>query len=391
MSIIIAGGGMTGMTLALAITELTQGQVSVSLVEGQVPGSAAHPGFDGRSIALAAGTCQQLSQLKLWDLIADKATPITHIHVSDRGHVGSTRLRQRDYDLPALGQVVELYDMGSRLYRKLQQLPSVSLYCPQRVQQVEQQQDKICARLDNGEWLEGQLLVIASGSKSALASHCGIGWYSEDYQQIAVIANVRPELAHHGCAFERFTEHGPLALLPGIDNKMSLVWCHPQSEQQNIMQCSEDQFLYHLQQAFGWRLGRFLQCGRRDSYPLQLSYAQRIIGHRLVLAGNSAQTLHPIAGQGFNLGMRDVMCLARSVAQAYQLQDPGSFQVLNRYQKQREVDRQQSIVLTDSLVHLFSNNYLPLSLARNLGLLAMDSIPLFRRQLARRTLGFLAI
>lgn len=392
MSIIIAGGGMTGMTLALAITELTQGQVPVSLVEGQALDSKVHPGFDGRAIALAAGTCQQLTQLKLWDLIADKATPITEIHVSDRGHFGQTRLQHQDYGLPALGQVVELYDVGRRLYSKLQQCPSISLYCPQQVQQVEPQRDAIRVKLDNGHWLHGQLLVIASGSKSSLAEQCGFSWYSVDYQQTAVIANVRPAQPHRGRAFERFTEQGPLALLPSRENKMSLVWCQSQQEQQKILQCNDEQFLYHLQHAFGWRLGRFLQCGKRERYPLQLSYAQRITSHRLVLAGNSAQTLHPIAGQGFNLGMRDVMCLAGAVSHAYQhQQDLGSFPVLNSYQKQREADRQQSIALTDGLVNVFSNSYLPTSLARNVGLLVMDGMPFFRQQLAQRTLGFLAV
>ena len=389
MSIIIAGGGMTGATLALAISSLTQGTLPVTLIEARQPGRDVHPGYDGRAIALAEGTCQQLAAINLWSALQSLATPITHVHVSDRGHAGFVSLSAQDYGLRALGQVVELHEVGQRLFTLLQQAPGVSLRCPASVKNVSRQQDQVEVMLDNGDRLTAQLLVAADGTRSPLAASCGIQWQQEAYQQVAVIANVSTQIAHQGRAFERFTEHGPLALLPMSDGRCSLVWCHPQEKRHAVENWSDTQFLAELQRAFGWRLGRFTQVGTRSCYPLALQQANQQVSHRLALVGNAAQTLHPIAGQGFNLGMRDVMSLAETLATAYhQQRDIGSFNVLQQYQQRRQPDRQATIGVTDSLVRLFANRYSPLVVGRNLGLMTMDNLPLLRNQLASRTLGW---
>lgn len=389
MSIIIAGGGMTGATLALAISHLSQGSLPVTLVEASAPGERDHPGFDGRAIALAAGTCQQLAAINIWPSLQDCATPITHVHVSDRGHAGFVSLDAQDYQVSALGQVVELHDVGQRLFAMLKQAPGVTLRCPAAVTTVTRSQQQVTVTLDSGEQLDGQLLVAADGARSKLASSCGIQWHTEDYHQVAVIANVSTQLAHHGRAFERFTQHGPLALLPMSQGRCSLVWCHPLAQQAQVDSWSDEQFLQQLQQAFGWRLGKFTHVGQRLSYPLALQTASQVSSHRLAVVGNAAQTLHPIAGQGFNLGLRDVMSLAETLAGAHrQRQDPGSFAVLQHYQQRRQPDRQATVGITDGLVRLFANRFSPLVVGRNLGLMAMDNLPLMRNMLAERTLGW---
>jgi len=389
MTILIAGGGMTGATLALAISHLTQGKLPVTLIERSEPASRAHPGFDGRAIALSAGTCQQLAAINLWQRIASCATPITDIHVSDRGHAGFVSMAAADYKIPALGQVVELFDVGQRLFAELKKAPGVTLRCPARVTQAIRSEEQVEVTLDNGEQLRGKVLVAADGTRSALAASCGIQWHTEAYQQLAVIANVSTALPHQGRAFERFTEHGPLALLPMSGNRLSLVWCHPASQREKIVQWSDAEFLSELQRAFGWRLGRFTHTGQRECYPLALHQAVQTVTHRVAVVGNAAQTLHPIAGQGFNLGLRDVMSLAETLAAAHrQQQDPGSYAVLNHYQQRRQSDRAATIGITDGLVRVFANRYAPLVAGRNLGLLAMDHLPWLRNQLAERTLGW---
>nr|WP_154324565.1 2-octaprenyl-6-methoxyphenyl hydroxylase [Pantoea sp. 201603H] len=391
MSIIIAGGGMTGATLALAISHLTQGSLPVTLIEASEPNKRNHPGYDGRAIALAEGTCRQLSAINVWPSLVECATPINQVHVSDRGHVGAVSLDARDYGVSALGYVVELHDVGQRLFALLKRAPGVTLRCPASAHQITRSLQSVAVTLDSGEQLNASLLVAADGTRSKLAASCGIQWQSDAYQQVAVIANVSTQLPHQGRAFERFTPHGPLALLPMSDERCSLVWCHPLAHKGRVDGWSDAVFLRELQQAFGWRLGKITHVGQRFSYPLALQTALRNVTHRLAVVGNAAQTLHPIAGQGFNLGLRDVMSLAETLASAHrQQQDVGSFGVLQHYQQRREPDRQATIGITDGLVRLFANRYGPLVAGRNLGLMAMDNLPLMRNILAERTLGWVA-
>lgn len=389
MKMIIVGGGMAGATLALAVSALSAGRVQVEVVEAVSPDSRKHPGFDARAIALAYGTCQQLARIGVWSALKACGTPIERVHVSDQGHAGFVGLEASDYQIPYLGQVIELHQAGSRLFTLLEKAPGVTLHCPAKVVSVERQQHSATITLDNGTRLSGELLVAADGSSSALAQHCNVDWRSEDYGQIAVIANVTTSLPHQGKAFERFTRNGPLAMLPMSEGRCSLVWCHAAEDQAKVDSWSDAEFLHQLQQACGWRLGAMVKAGKRHSYPLRLTSAQQHISHRLALVGNAAQTLHPIAGQGFNLGLRDVMSLAEIIALAEQQgNDIGSYQILSQYQQRREPDQQATIGVTDGLIHLFANRLAPLVVGRNLGLMAMELVPPLRETLARRTLGW---
>lgn len=391
MSLIIVGGGMTGATLALAVSQMTGGRLPVHLIEAAEVDSLQHPGFDARAIALAAGTCQQLENVGIWQAIANCATAIHTVHVSDRGHAGFVTLEAEDYRLPALGHVVELHDVGQRLFALLRKAAGVTLHCPARVASVNRTLDAVSVTLESGETINGQMLVAADGSRSALGEQCGISWQQEPYQQLAVIANVTTAEPHQGRAFERFTEKGPLAMLPMSQGRCSLVWCHALENRDEVMGWSDERFCNELQQAFGWRLGRITQAGVRNAYPLSLTMATRAVSHRLALVGNAAQTLHPIAGQGFNLGLRDVMSLAELLAQAYDAgQDIGSYGLLCRYQRQRADDKAATVGVTDGLVHLFANHWAPLVVGRNAGLMAMELFTPARDVLAQRTLGWIA-
>lgn len=378
---------MTGATLALAISHLTQGALPVHLVEAVAPATVAHPGFDARAIALAAGTCQQLARIGVWQAIADCATAIKTVHISDRGHAGAVMLEARDYAIPALGQVVELHDVGQRLFALLRKAPGITLHCPASVVSFTRSENDVSVTLDSGETLQGQLLVAADGSRSPLGERCGVQWQQEPYQQLAVIANVTTAVAHQGRAFERFTPHGPLAMLPMSGGRNSLVWCHPLERREAVLGWSDARFCDELQRAFGWRLGRITHAGQRAAYPLALNTASRAISHRLVLVGNAAQTLHPIAGQGFNLGLRDAISLAETLADVA-AGDPGDYAVLSRYRERRIADKTATIGVTDGLVHLFANRWSPLVAGRNAGLMAMEFITPVRDALARRTLGW---
>lgn len=391
MSVIIVGGGMVGATLALAISQLSHGTLPVHLIEATAPEADGHPGFDARAIALAAGTCQQLARIGVWQAIADSATAITSVHVSDRGHAGFVTLHAQDYRLPALGQVVELHDVGLRLFALLRKASGVTLHCPDRVASVSRTAKQVSVTLENGQTVTGSLLVAADGTRSALASACGVDWQQEPYEQLAVISNVATSLAHDGRAFERFTAHGPLAMLPMSEGRCSLVWCHPLEKRDEILAWSDERFCRELQTAFGWRLGRITLAGKRNAYPLALTTAAKAFTHRTVLVGNAAQTLHPIAGQGFNLGLRDVMSLAETLTQAQSVgQDIGDYNVLSAYQQRRQQDRNATVGVTDGMVHLFANRWIPLVVGRNVGLMAMELFPPARDALVKRTLGWVA-
>ncbi|VAX77058.1 2-octaprenyl-6-methoxyphenol hydroxylase [Serratia symbiotica] len=389
MSVIIVGGGMAGTTLALAISVLTQGSIAVDLVEAHRQDEHRNLGCDARVIALSQGTCQQLIRIGVWSALSDCATAITHVHVSDRGHFGFVDFDAQDFKIAALGQVVELYAAGQRLFRLLEQAGSVTLHCPARVVDVVRSVDQVEVILDNSKRISGQLLVAADGSHSALGQACNIQWQKSDYHQIAIIANITTSEDPGGRAFERFTRNGPLAILPISQRRCSLVWCHVRAQQEQLDVLDDQSFMNALQRAFGWRLGRILKTGKRHSYPVSLLTANRHVSHRVALVGNAAQTLHPIAGQGFNLGLRDVISLAEILSDAgCHDEDLGGYQLLHRYEQRRKQDQKATIAMTDGLIRLFANCDCSLVGVRNLGLLAMSSLPGMRNALARRALGW---
>ncbi|EIV8660034.1 2-octaprenyl-6-methoxyphenyl hydroxylase [Vibrio parahaemolyticus] len=383
--VVIAGGAMAGATLALAIEHLSQGALRVAVVEPFKAQSDQHPGFDSRSIALSYGTVNLLRHLELWSAIEPFSTPIEHIHVSDRSHAGMTDITKHDVGVEALGYVVELADVGRVYQELLTHSTAIDLYCPDSAKHITRTQENVTLELASGELLNAKLLVAADGAVSQCCQQIGLELSEHDFDQVAVIANIVTQEPHQGRAFERFTENGPVALLPMSDNRMSLVWCLRPDDAQIVMELSESEFLERLQQDFGWRLGAMQKVGLRASYPLLLRHRKQNISHRFAIVGNAAQTLHPIAGQGFNLGIRDVVTLAEELVK--QGEDVGSYQGLLRFSRRREADRNETIWLTSSLVHVFSNDLLAMRIGRNTALAAMDNLSFFKQPLLRHTLG----
>ncbi|TOQ68297.1 2-octaprenyl-6-methoxyphenyl hydroxylase [Vibrio parahaemolyticus] len=383
--VVIAGGAMAGATLALAIEHLSQGALRVAVVEPFKAQSDQHPGFDSRSIALSYGTVNLLRHLELWSAIEPFSTPIEHIHVSDRSHAGMTDITKHDVGVEALGYVVELADVGRVYQELLTHSTAIDLYCPNSAKHITRTQENVTIELASGELLNTKLLVAADGAVSQCCQQIGLELSEHDFDQVAVIANIVTQEPHQGRAFERFTENGPVALLPMSDNRMSLVWCLRPDDAQIVMELSESEFLERLQQDFGWRLGAMQKVGLRASYPLLLRHRKQNISHRFAIVGNAAQTLHPIAGQGFNLGIRDVVTLAEELVK--QGEDVGRYQGLIRFSQRREADRNETIWLTSSLVHVFSNDLLAMRIGRNTALAAMDNLSIFKQPLLRHTLG----
>lgn len=385
--VVIAGGAMAGMTLALALNKQAKQPMMVAVIEPFIAEHNTHPGFDSRSIALSYGTVNILKQFGLWHEVAKVATPIEHIHVSDRSHAGMTEIACDEVGLEALGYVVELADVG-KIYHQLAEQDDHITVLNTSVKSVERSDEKVSLTLSDGGQVEGKLLVAADGAISTCCQQVGIEMTEHDFEQVAVIANITTQSPHQHRAFERFTDTGPLALLPMSQGRMSLVWCLTPEKAKTTLLKSDEQFLSELQQAFGWRLGKMHKVGSRASYPLLLRYRKQNISHRFAIVGNAAQTLHPIAGQGFNLGIRDVATLVETIAES--TSDPGCYAVLKQFKGARCEDRAATITMTSTLVHAFSNDYLSLRLGRNLGLLAMDNLPILKQPLLRRTLGLVA-
>ncbi|MDV5247633.1 2-octaprenyl-6-methoxyphenyl hydroxylase [Shewanella xiamenensis] len=393
VDIAIVGGAMAGATLALALARLsgTEKPLSIALIEAHLPDNN-HPGFDARSIAIAHGSIFELSRLGLWPKLAHLGTAIKDIHVSDRGHFGMTELNASQFHLDALGQVVELERVGQVLFSELNKT-QVKRYCPAKLSVLIPDIDSHTLVLDSGERICAKLVVAADGLQSKVRSSFNLPITQVAFEQTAIIANLQTDKPHQHWAYERFTETGPLALLPMADSqgqpRLSLVWALDNHRAQTMLNAPKAEFLAELQQAFGYRAGQFIDVSERHAYPLNLSYMPRPIHHRCVFIGNAAQTLHPIAGQGFNLGLRDVVSLLEVLNTAReQGEDIGGVAVTHGYLQAREADRNSTIRNIEFLVRGFSNQYWPLALGRNLGLRLLSWFPPLKTPVAQKAMGW---
>ncbi|MFO6423955.1 2-octaprenyl-6-methoxyphenyl hydroxylase [Motilimonas sp. KMU-193] len=382
VDLIIVGGGMVGATFACAVAKFAP-HLNMVLIDAANP-LVAHPSFDSRAIALSYGSAQLLKQIGLWSTLSPYTTAIEHIHVSDRGHSGLTHLSAAEEKIAALGYVIELEHAGRELQQQLQNLTQLKIYQPDSVKSITQQATKVTLELTSGQCLSAQLLVAADGGFSPCRQLLNLRQQSDDYGTSAIIANVVTSELHQGRAFERFTETGPLALLPMSDNRCAMVWSVANADLAGYMALDDDAFSHALQQAFGFRLGAIVRVGQRMAYPLTLTQSPEPVSHRAVLIGNAAHTLHPVAGQGYNLGLRDLFVLAKVIASHH---DIGSFACLDEYWQNREQDHQRTITMTDLLARTFANQYEPLVWARNGILHMMDTCRLFKQPLSEQALG----
>jgi 2-octaprenyl-6-methoxyphenol hydroxylase len=389
--IVIAGGGMIGASLALALSPLG---LRVAVVEAVARGESRQPSFDDRSTALSRSTQRMFEAMGLWDEVISAATPIRRIHVSDRGRFGFSHIDAAEQGVEALGYVVINRVLGDVLQSALAKATTVELVCPARVVDIETGPDVASAKIEtddgSNQVLDCQLLVAADGANSAVRPMMGICAKKTDYGQHAVIGNLLPEKSLDNCAYERFTEQGPLALLPVADDRAAFVWTVSSHDAERVLGLDDEAFLVELQEAFGYRLGRLSRVGKRAGYPLSLSKALRLTAERSVLVGNSAHGLHPVAAQGFNLGMRDVAALCDCIADARRIEpsadlgDPG---LLDRYAEWRRDDQGKLVRLTDGIVRLFGSSSPPLRAVRNIGMLGFDVIPGVRSLFAKHMMG----
>ncbi|HHH43044.1 MAG TPA: 2-octaprenyl-6-methoxyphenyl hydroxylase [Gammaproteobacteria bacterium] len=388
VDVLIVGGGLVSASLACA---LGQAGVRVCMVEASPLRTDLPPGYDERSIALAQGSQRIFSGLGLWPTLQDRVCPIHTIHVSDRGHFGFTRLRREEEGVPALGYVATARVLGKALLDRIDELEGVEVLAPAELIDFQVGEAEVEADLlvdNNPVHCTAKLLVAADGAQSSIRTQLGIETTQRDYGQTAVIANVTTDRPHANVAYERFTDTGPMALLPMTEQRSALVWTVRSEQSEALMALDDAEFLARLQTRFGYRLGRFLKVGKRQAYPLFLLRARESVRPRMALIGNAIHTLHPVAGQGFNLGLRDVATLAEVILDARRNgRDIGGSSVLERYADWRQADQQRVAFFTDSMVRLFGQTLPPVTWIRDAGMLALDICPPAKRWFGRLTMG----
>lgn len=390
--VLIAGGGMVGASLAVALSALS---LRVLLVEGVPFAAPGQPSFDARTIALSRGSARILDTLGLWQAVAPVAAAIRRIHVSQRGRFGCALISAAEAGVPALGHVVENRVLGEVLWQRLRAAgPSLAVKVPATVAGVEGATEGFHVRLDTAEGpaaLHARLLVVADGSRSRLREALGIAAHVRPYGQTAIIGNVAVSGGDaDDVAYERFTPEGPLALLPAGPGRVAFVLTRPTRTAPAVMALDDEAFIGLLQREAGYRAGRFTHPGRRVAYPLDLVQAARITAGSAVLVGNAAHGLHPVAAQGYNLGLRDVAALAELIADG--LYRGGARvacgrEMLAGYAQWRRRDQRAVVTFTDGLVRLFDLPGAPVAHLRGVGLLAFGMWPGARRWLARETMG----
>lgn len=385
--IAIAGGGMVGASLAVALEGLGY---RIALIEAVPHDAAAQPSFDERTTALSNGSRRILETLGVWSGMSAAASPIRKIHISDQGRFGFARVDAAEQGLAAMGYVVANRTLGAVLWTRLA-AGSVRVFCPAQVTRVAAGERAVELGVTGAveTTIEARLVVAADGAQSMVRSAFGVAAEVRDYDQTAVITTVLPQRFHEHVAYERFTPSGPLALLPLADGRCTLVLTLAPQIAASVMTWSDLEFLAEVQRRFGFRLGRFLKVGRRVPYPLALTRSDRTSAGRCVIVGNAAQGLHPVAGMGFNLGLRDVASLAELLAEHRDDpdRDPGAPRLLAEYDAWRADDRRGIIAFTDGLVRIFSSPLGAVQRLRNLGLLAFDVLPPAKAALSRLSTG----
>ncbi|MFA5921590.1 MAG: 2-octaprenyl-6-methoxyphenyl hydroxylase [Methylococcaceae bacterium] len=385
--LIIVGGGLAGNCLALALKDTG---LRIAIVEANTRQQLHASSAGDRALALAAGTVMMLDSLDIWQGISHSATAITHIHISDRGHFGKTRLSAQKEHVDALGYVITARDIETHVANLITEA-GVELISPARVVGLMSGDKEVCISLKQGNEslnVSARLLVGADGGLSSVRKLLDITQHMTDYGQTALVTTVKSTIPNKNTAFERFTASGPLALLPVAKNHCAVVWTRTNEDASALMLGSEADFLAELQQCFGFKLGELSLTAPRRAFPLSLIRAEKMVAGRAVIIGNAVHQLHPVAGQGFNLGLRDVVRLAEMlIKQHEQKKDIGAADFLKDYAVSRKKDHDRTIDFTDAVVKIFSNEWVALAVARNLGLALLDHIPAAKTLLTRHAMG----
>jgi 2-octaprenyl-6-methoxyphenol hydroxylase len=385
----IAGGGLVGASLALALAPIG---LRIALVEAVAPGVDGHPSYDERTTALSNGTVRTFQGLGVWRHMQRESTPIRHIHVSEQGRFGVARIDAAEQGLESLGCVLPNRVIGAALWEGLRTAPGVEIIAPASVASTALDEGHRLLRVEcAGQPVEirARLVVAADGARSVVRDQAGIASERWDYGQTAIVTTMTAQRFHDHVAYERFTPDGPIAVLPLADGRCGVVWTRRPEEAARLVALSDEEFLAEFQAAFGFRLGRLLKVGARCTYELAMTRSERHAGPRLAIVGAAAQGLHPIAGQGFNLGLRDAACLAEVIADARAAGrvDAGDAALLGAYAAWREQDQRRIVAFTDGLVRLFGTPLGVMRGLRSVGLLAFDVFPPAKAAMSRLSVG----
>jgi 2-octaprenyl-6-methoxyphenol hydroxylase len=396
--LVVVGGGMVGASFCCALEQaLGETPLSILVIEAISPNanSAKQSSFDARSTALSFGSRKFLEGIGLWQALDDAVSAIHEIQVSDRGRLGCVEINRDEQGVEALGYVVENKRLGQVLDARLNESGKINLLCPALVSSVKATEKGMLLGLNHGDTetsVDASLVVLADGGKSPVCEQLGIEQSIERYDQHALIANIVLEKPHQHVAFERFTDTGPLAVLPLqlIDgkNRGSLVWTLSVEQAAQYREMNEEQLLPLLQERFGYKLGKILEIGETFVYPLSLSIAKEQVRPGLALLGNVAHSLHPVAGQGLNLALRDTRALVDVLINAKQRGlGLGEMNVLLEYVARQQADQATTTQFTHNITKLFSSNNEAKVWLRKFGLVALELLPTLRRSLAERAMG----
>lgn len=388
LDVLIVGGGLVGSSLAIA---LEGAGLRVALVEAATPRADLQAGHDERNLALACASVNALTALGVFDANTP-ATPIRRIHVSRRGDFGAVRLDAGELGLAPFGAVLPAHELGNALQRSLDGCATLTRIAPAAACALAVAADGVAVELRTPEGvrsLRTRLLVGADGTHSFVRGALGIGTEQHDYAQMAIVTTLECERPLDGCAWERFTDSGPVALLPLGERRAGLVLTVPTEDAPRVAALDDRAFIAFVHERFGWRAGRLSGPGRRKPYPLARVLAASTTAARCVLVGNAAQSVHPLGAQGFNLGLRDALTLAELLrAAAADGSDPGSTDLLARYVQRRRDDRAATSAFSDDLVRLMGHDFLPMRLLRALAFHCLERVAPLKRQLALRGMGF---
>lgn len=391
----ILGAGMAGASLVHLLTDACQHGLRIALLDRQSFHWDGHalerpPSFDGRATALSWGSRQLLERMGCWSAMANRACAIQHIQVSDRGRFGQTHLHAHEQDTEALGYIVENTVLGHGLLGPLHTAPmdNVILMPNTDVTDITMNPEGATLSLASRERLTTSLLVIADGARSGLAAQLGIQHHRQTYGTQAIVTQVEADKPHGHWAYERFSDAGPVAFLPLQDRQFAVVWTVPDDEAEQVIALDDSMFLDQLQRQIGHRIGNLISVGERLTYPLSLVRSSEQIRRSLVLLGNAAHSLHPVAGQGFNLTLRDTAILAEHLTHAWHHKHPiGDLSVLTAYATQQQADQNNTILASDLLPKVFSHPGRLTALVRDAGLIGLSAAPTLRRLLTRHAMG----
>ncbi len=387
--LIIIGGGLVGASLCLALNHLP---LRIAMIETKAIQSSPPALADARSIALSYGTFKILSNLGLQQDLLSNSTPIVKIHVSDQGHFGSTLFSAPQLQVPAFGYVIAFDAINQILIKQLLACKNVTLFSPALISETIKTQDnqwQINIKQDEKIIsIKSKLIIAADGNNSSIRQQQQIHIIEKDYPHSAILTKIVLKHPHSNTAYERFTRDGALALLPLNEMNCSIVWSLPHTKADQLMSVSAENFLHNLQLAFGQKLGKFTEVGTRHKLPLKMIVAKQQIKSGILLLGNAAQSLHPIAAQGFNLALKHVAYLADVISKAYHdnlnLDDA---YLIEHYHNKIKKDRQQIIHFTHYLTKIFGNNFYPLKSLRDSGLLLLDLLPFTKKIFAQKCMG----